>query len=273
VGSVFSPYYAWARRSGAADPMNHCALNVALYSPGAGRWCMTERGSSHCQRDASHFVIGPSQLHWDGHALTIDIDEVGMPLPRRVRGRVKLYPERLFNFSTALEDSGRHRWGPIAPQARVQVDLDLPRQQWQGHAYLDSNEGDEPIERGFLHWDWSRGQLADGSTAVIYDIEPDDPSAHVLALRFMPDGRVLDFQAPMQKKLPRTAWGIGRRMRSDGPVQVLQQLEDTPFYQRSVLKSRLLGEELISFHETLNVPRLVHPVVQAMLPWRMPRRP
>jgi carotenoid 1,2-hydratase len=95
----------------------------------------------------------------------------------------------------------------------------------------------------------------------------------VLALRFMPDGRVLDFQAPMQKKLPRTAWGIGRRMRSDGPVQVLQQLEDTPFYQRSVLKSRLLGEELISFHETLNVPRLVHPVVQAMLPWRMPRRP
>jgi carotenoid 1,2-hydratase len=62
-------------------------------------------------------------------------------------------------------------------------------------------------------------------------------------------------------------------MRSQGPVQVLQQLEDTPFYQRSVLRSRLLDEEVTSFHETLSVPRLVNPIVRAMLPWRMPRRP
>jgi carotenoid 1,2-hydratase len=62
-------------------------------------------------------------------------------------------------------------------------------------------------------------------------------------------------------------------MRSQGPVQVLQQLEDTPFYQRSVLRSRLLGQEVTSFHETLNVPRLVNPIVRSMLPWRMPRRP
>jgi carotenoid 1,2-hydratase len=35
----------------------------------------------------------------------------------------------------------------------------------------------------------------------------------------------------------------------------------------------MLGQSLTSFHETLNVPRLVNPVVRAMLPWRMPRRP
>jgi carotenoid 1,2-hydratase len=39
-----------------------------------------------------------------------------------------------------------------------------------------------------------------------------------------------------------------------------------------VLQSTLLGQQVSSFHETLNVPRLVSPVVQAMLPWRMPRR-
>jgi carotenoid 1,2-hydratase len=61
-------------------------------------------------------------------------------------------------------------------------------------------------------------------------------------------------------------------MRSDGPVQIAEQLEDTPFYQRAVLHSDLLGERVLSFHETLNVPRLVSPVVQGMLPWRMPRR-
>ncbi|MEI7784340.1 MAG: carotenoid 1,2-hydratase [Betaproteobacteria bacterium] len=270
---MFSPYYAWARRSGQADPMNHCALNVALYSPGAGRWAMTERGARHCQRDASHFQIGPSQVSWDGQALCIDIDEIGMPVPWRVRGQVRVYPQQLFNFSTPLEATGRHRWGPIAPQARVEVELSKPEQRWSGHAYLDSNEGDEPIEKGFRHWDWSRGQLVDGSTAVIYDVEPDDPQGHVLALRFTPDGRVLDFEAPAQQRLPRTGWGLSRRMRSDAAVKVLQQLEDTPFYQRSVISSHLLGQAVTSFHETLHVPRLVNPVVRAMLPWRMPRRP
>jgi carotenoid 1,2-hydratase len=50
VGSVFSPYYAWARRKGNADPENHCALNVAIYSKGASRWAMTERGAGSCHR-------------------------------------------------------------------------------------------------------------------------------------------------------------------------------------------------------------------------------
>jgi len=38
-----------------------------------------------------------------------------------------------------------------------------------------------------------------------------------------------------------------------------------------VLSHELLGESVQSFHETLSLPRLVSPLVQAMLPWRMPR--
>ncbi len=272
---MFSPYYAWARRGGEhapVDPNNHCALNVALYSPGAQRWSMTERGADHCQRSAERFVIGPSQLHWDGESLLISIDEVAVPLPRRIRGTVRVIPERLFTFNTALDDAGRHHWGPLAPRARVQVDLEHPRLRWSGHAYLDSNEGSEPVERAFTEWDWSRSQLADGSTAVIYDVEPDQAQGRLLALCFHPDGSVSNFDAPPLHTLKKTAWRLPRRMRSDGPVRVLQQLEDTPFYQRAVLHSELLGQRVLSFHETLNVPRLVSPVVQAMLPWRMPRR-
>jgi carotenoid 1,2-hydratase len=48
-------------------------------------------------------------------------------------------------------------------------------------------------------------------------------------------------------------------------------LENTPFYTRSVLNSELLGEKVISFHETLNVPKLTSAATQFMLPWRMPR--
>jgi carotenoid 1,2-hydratase len=269
---VFSPYYAWARQRGPADPDNHCALNVALYSPGASRWSMTERGAAHCAREANRFTLGPSQLHWDGHGLTITIDEVGVPLPRRIQGTVRVIPDRLFTFSTVLDAQGRHHWGPIAPRARIEVDLQQPGQRWSGHAYLDSNEGSEPVERAFNEWDWSRCQLADGSTAVIYDVEPGQPDGRLLALRFHPDGSVTEFDAPPLRSLPKTAWRLPRRMRSDSAVRVLQQLEDTPFYQRAMLQSQMLGEEVISFHETLNVPRLVSPVVRVMLPWRMPRR-
>jgi len=87
VGSVFSPYYAWAQRSGKVEPDNYCALNVALYSRHAKRWTMTERGAQHCHRDAQQFTIGPSQLRWDGQALVIDINEVGVPFRTVSRGR------------------------------------------------------------------------------------------------------------------------------------------------------------------------------------------
>ncbi len=275
VGSVFSPYYAWARRGGRANPEDHCALNVALYSPGAGRWCMTERGQRHCSRSAHEFVIGPSRLHWDGQCLQIEIDERGAPLPRRVRGRVRLWPGQLHRYSTGIEPHGRHRWGPIAPHARIEVELPEPGLRWQGHAYLDSNEGDEPIESGFDRWDWSRAQLSDGSTVVHYDLQwPGRPQApqQQLSLRFDHQGRVEPLPTPPAQRLPRTGWQLERRMRSDQPVHVLRQLEDTPFYQRALLELPLGNRTVQAFHETLSVPRLVRPVVQAMLPFRMPRR-
>ena len=63
-------------------------------------------------------------------------------------------------------------------------------------------------------------------------------------------------------------------MRSEGGVgaSVVQTLEDTPFYVRSVLRADLLGEQVTAVHETLSIPRLVSLPVRLMLPWRMPRR-
>jgi carotenoid 1,2-hydratase len=272
VGSVFSPYYAWARGRGRANPDNHCALNVAIYSKGQGRWAMTERGQRHCARSARQFTIGPSQLSWDGDCLTIDIDEVCVPIPRRVRGRIKLWPQQLFGYSTPLDVKAQHRWGPLAPASRIEVDLSAPDLKWQGHAYLDSNEGDEPVDRGFHTWDWSRARTRDGSTVVFYDMQAPGTEDRVLSLRFTPKGQVEPMATPPVQRLPKTAWRIERRMRSTQAVRVHEQLEDTPFYQRALLQFDYAGEPLLAFHETLSVPRLVSPVVQAMLPWRMPRR-
>lgn len=272
---MFSPYYAWARRGeggGAADPEDFCCINVALYGEGVKRWTMTERARRHMKRAAHEFVVGPSCVAWDGSTLTIDVDELAVPFMQRVSGRVRVHPARLFHFVAPLDDAQRHRWGPIAPVARVEVELAAPALRWSGHAYVDSNEGDEPIDRPFVEWDWARAALADGSTAVIYDVRQKQGGDRVIAKRFATDGAVTDFAAPPRHALARTAWRINPSMRSHTtPLRTLS-LEDTPFYARAVVDATWCGERVTAMHETLDVRRLTSPIVQAMLPWRMPRR-
>jgi len=276
VGSVFSPYYALARRlqGGVADPENFCALNVALYGKGGKRWTMTERGRRHNHRSAKKFQIGPSSLQWNGHELVIDIDEINVPWPLRVRGRVTVRPEGLCDFVTALDNEGLHRWGPIAPCSRVQVEMDSPGLSWRGHAYMDSNEGDEPVDQGFWDWDWARAEMTNGDTSVVYDVRPKKGPSRVVSQRFSPDGRHTPFEAPGRHQLPASAWRIQRAMCSESGTapEIVSTLEDTPFYARSLLKTKLLGEDLTAVHESLSIPRLVSWPVQLMLPWRMPRR-
>lgn len=274
VGSVFSPYYAWARRKqgGRAIAQDHCALNVALYGSGPQRWAMTERGQDSCGREAHRFDIGPSRLEWDGDALRIHIQEVSVPWLRPVRGHIKIWPDQLFDFSVPLDARGAHRWGPLAPSARIEVDLSAPSLKWQGHAYLDSNEGDEPIDRAFHHWNWSRSRASDGSTQVVYDMQWPHQEDRVMNLKFDARGQVEELPPEPVQSLPQTAWRLQRRTRSEQPTAVHLQLEDTPFYQRCWLRQRQKGLDVLAFHETLSIPRLVSPVVQAMLPWRMPRR-
>jgi carotenoid 1,2-hydratase len=276
VGSVFSPYYALARslQGRAVDPENFCALNVALYGKGAKRWTMTERGRQRIDRGENHFQIGPSSLHWNGQDLTIDIDEINVPWPQRVRGRVTVSPQGLCDFVTPLDNQGLHRWGPIAPCARVKVEMDSPGLSWRGHAYMDSNEGDEPVEQAFWEWDWARAEMRNGDTSVVYDVRPKKGPVRVVSQRFSPDGSYTPFEAPERYPLPASAWRIQRAMCSESKVapEIVSTLEDTPFYARSLLKTRLLGEDLTAVHESLSIPRLVSWPVRLMLPWRMPRR-
>jgi carotenoid 1,2-hydratase len=276
VGSVFSPYYAWALgRDPATAAEDHCAINVCLYGPSARRWTMTERGRRQVQRSAREFRVGPSGVRWDGTALTIDLDEIGMPLPQRVRGRLRVFPRALTDFTTPLDQGGRHRWGPIAPCSRIEVELEDPALRWSGEAYVDSNEGDVLIDHDFVSWDWSRATLRDGGSAVLYDLRPSSGQPHVVARRFHADGRHEAFDVPPAQALARTPlWRVARSMRSEGAasVRVRQGLEDTPFYSRSLLEAQLCGEPVTAVHESLDVPRLVSLPVRLMLPWRMPRR-
>jgi carotenoid 1,2-hydratase len=274
IGSVFSPYYAWARRQGPTEPLNHCAVNVALYGESGHRWAMTERGAGSVRRNASQLQIGPSALRWEEGRLLIDIEEVTAPLPSRIRGQVRLTPGAMIEHCVNLDGTGKHRWRPLAPCARVEVELSKPALRWTGHAYLDSNQGDEPLERAFTGWNWSRASLPDGSTAVLYEAQRLDGSSFLLAERFDAQGAITTITAPPTVALPASAWRLRRNTRADpdAPTSVRQRLEDGPFYARTVLDSRLLGQPVTAVHETLSLTRFASLGVQWMLPFRMPRR-
>jgi carotenoid 1,2-hydratase len=276
VGSVFSPYYAWARaRGGGVAPADQfCALNVALYGAAGQRWAMTERGRSSIARTAERYTIGPSSIALEGDDVVVRFDEWSLPIPRRIRGTVRLKPGAWCGFVAGLDAAGRHRWGPMAPCARIEVELDAPRVRWSGPAYMDSNEGDDPIDHAFHDWDWSRARMRDGSTTVIYDVRAPQGS-RVIAQRFLRDGRSEPFDAPPRQGLPASPiWRIERGVRTDThhPARVLETLEDTPFYARSTLSSSVLGEPVVAIHESLSLPRLRSLPVRLMLPWKMPRR-
>ncbi len=281
LGSVFSPYYARAklRGGGTANPLNHCAVNVALYTL-AGRtispgWSMTERGSGALSRDSTSLAIGPSSLSWRENVLSIRIDEVTVPWPTRLQGVIQLNPSALLATSYALDKGGLHHWTPVAPHAAVSVSFDRPNLRWQGSGYLDSNRGSRPLEEDFVRWQWSRSALPGRRCVVFYDVETHDGFQEPLSLFFDNQGVARRFTSPPLSELRPTGWRIARSTPTEAPAsaRVIKTLEDGPFYARSLVQTQILGETALGVHESLSMTRWESPAVQWMLPFRMPRRP
>jgi carotenoid 1,2-hydratase len=266
IGSVFSPYYAWANAKAPADAENFCAMNVALYGRRKA-WAMTERGRGALRRGADFIEIGPSGLRWDG-ALSARISEITVPIPGRLRGRFTLRPQALQKRVFTLDAAGRHRWRPIAPAARIEVEFSHPRISWSGLAYFDSNEGDAPLAADFESWHWSRGV---GAPHVMYDVARRDGTRLGLALAVGADGTATAFEAPPVVRLPRTMWGVERLTRGEGAPRILQTLEDAPFYARSRIATRVDGVDAEAIHESLDLRRFSAGWVRMLRPFRMPR--
>ena len=272
VGSVFSPYYAW---SGRGEPENHVALNIALYGPRGNHWAMTERSRSALRRDPTALAIGPSHLWWNGSSLDVAIDETTSPIPSRIKGTVRVHPAALTEAPFLIDGNQRHRWWPIAPLARIEVDLEYPALRWSGAGYLDMNSGDEPLEKGFQRWDWCRGTHDAGST-LLYEVTLANGERGALTLLADHHGNVDTLEATTSVALPRSpVWRVERGTRSEKaePARVVKTLEDTPFYARSKVATRLGGQTVLAMHESLSLARFDSSIVKMMLPFRMPRVP
>jgi carotenoid 1,2-hydratase len=276
VGSPFSPAYARAR---AADdrplPLRFCAMNVALYGPGVARWALTERAIAPIHRSADALAIGGSVARWDRGDLLVELDErtspFPSPVPGRVRGRVRLRPECDPAGRFALDARGEHAWIPWSPLASIEVELDEPELRFRGHGYHDVNHGDGPLDEAFTRWCWSRARTGPRSAVLTYDAVRRDGSEQSLAFRVDHRGTRRDLEGTELRELPGTLWRIPRRARVDrghAPT-IVKPLEDTPFYARALVRSRLGGEDTVVVHEELSADRLRAGWVRFLLGFRM----
>jgi carotenoid 1,2-hydratase len=273
LGTVFSPRYYRARRLGATDPYDHCALNVALYGENLDRWVFTEYDRTRTQCSDDTLRLGHNRLEYTDDSLICHIDDLTAPLPSRVRGTVRLDCTRGGGPPVRLLPGREHLWRVIVPCGEVHVDLQQPRLTWRGQGYFDSNNGDEPLEVAFQHWSWLRATTAARRTLVVYHLSPSCGAEVTHALEFDPQGSCSVFDAPPAVSLRKSSWGIPRQVATEDPAraQLRSVLENAPFYVRSVVDTQLCGETVTAIHECASLERFQSPWVRSLLPFRMRR--
>ncbi len=277
IGSVFSPYYARARKRGSTPASAHCAVNVALYGA-PWRWCMTERTDASMRRSTDQLSLGKSYIRVDDGKLSVSIDEISVPFPLRVRGRLTInlpdYDLQAVPLDSENPASAQHFWKPVAPQAPITVEFDKPSLCWSGQAYVDSNYGDVPLESSFSHWVWSRSHAPENGTTVLFDLVDQQGNRSQRNRYYHADGTVSSCKAEQTHQLASTRyWRVPRQARTPHGVKIseLQTLEDTPFYSRSRFIEHHNGHTQATVHESLYLDRFDSTWVRSLLPFRMPR--
>jgi carotenoid 1,2-hydratase len=270
IGSVFSPYYARARRIRAANPNDFCSINVILYGPRHARWAMTERASASLSQSEDSLVVGPSALRHAGQELEVLVKERTTPWMQPLEGTIRLSIPTIQSECFALDDFSEHRWWPIAPSARISVEFTKPAVSWQGSGYFDSNAGVVPLEQTFSNWHWSRSHEPGGGGRITYETHRRNDSHGLISFAVGPDNTLTRVEALPRWNLPKgPVWRVDRPVRAQSGATVLSTLEDTPFYTRSQLRDGD-GHSLV-MHESLDLDRFSRRWVQCLLPFRMPR--
>ena len=298
VGSVFSPRYYRDRQRAAKhnkllNPEGYCAFNLsikALTSEGIRRlgqkevWCFNEYRDqavtsvsdpiAQVNRTASSFRLGHTVLHQSKDLLQAQLNERTAPffqrMTREVIGEISLFPSHRHGYTVPLDTHGLHRWFGLAPLSRIHVKLTSPAVEFKGSAYHDGNAGLTPLEDVFTSWTWRREETHQG-TAVLYDLHERTGATSNNAFLFLPNGEVIDYQAPVTQPLSSGLWRVSRstRVPEGGNATLCAPLIDSPFYTRDVLTISSDDQQTTSIHEALDLNRLRQGWVRFLMGFRL----
>ncbi|HEX8825153.1 MAG TPA: carotenoid 1,2-hydratase [Archangium sp.] len=157
VGSLFSPRYSVGARRG-ARPLEHCAVNFALYHQGVRRrWVLSEYPVASVQRWGRALRIGRSLLEYapDG-TVRMEVDERCAPFGGAVRARLVLEPQVPAAEEVQLVPGLPHYWRALAPRAKARLEVASEGVVAEGLGYHDSNHGEELLGERLPGWHWAR---------------------------------------------------------------------------------------------------------------------
>lgn len=265
VGSVFSPRYA-ARLRRRALPLEHCAVNVALYRGGRRvAWAFSEYAGV-AESGVGSLAIGRSRLAYrpDG-TLTVDVRERTAPWGRPVALRIALAPGCAAGPELPLDAEAVHRWQPRI--ARGAARLELPDQgiRRDGIGYHDANHGGAALGDGVSGWWWSRVHTP-ARSLVRYRAHGNPTMLELEAADGAPPA-IRRVAAPA-RRARRSAWGL--RLPRDigaGDVRLAPRhlLESSPFYARQETRDG----ETHALAESADFRRFRSPLVRWMAYFRM----
>jgi carotenoid 1,2-hydratase len=232
VGSLFSPRYAARPR---ALPIEHCAVNFALYVGGRRRqWALTEYPTA--TQSGGVLSIGRSSLRVcaDG-TVEIEVRERQAPFGAETRAEMVLHPTAPGVGVVPLLPDGSHVWEPRAPRCEAELRLPLLGQSLRGHGYHDANAGDAPLGSSLPSWSWTRVHGPD-RTAIDFRL----PAGERITLRTGSEGSSLGRDEAPAPDRTSTSWGlrVPRTLSAGGLVVPAPDLvESSPFYARQVARA------------------------------------
>ncbi|MFZ5446005.1 MAG: carotenoid 1,2-hydratase [Myxococcota bacterium] len=232
LGAPFSPRYSVEARRG-APPLNHCAVNLAVYERGARLcWVLTEYPKAELSERES-VRIGQSSWEYrkDGTAHVRVVDQTPW-LGRPMEAELVLTPESPVGPELQLVEGVPHYWQPLAARARAKVTVKSLGLELEGRAYHDTNHGERLLGDGVEAWRWTRTHGGD-VTRIVYEPQHEKPIL-VEARADAVTHRRLD--AELDVTLQRSGWGLqvpaSLEPMAGGSITAPHLLESSPFYAR-----------------------------------------
>jgi carotenoid 1,2-hydratase len=265
IGSVFSPRYAAGARGGAL-PVEHCAVNVALYRRGRRMaWAFTEYpGVAPAGPEA--IAIGSSTLRYAGDGtLVVTIRERTAPWGRPLDARLELTPARALAAALPLDVQRLHYWEPRIVRGTARLEVPALGIAGTGLGYHDANRGGTALGDGVDGWWWTRVHAPDASF-VRYGVHG---AASVIELATHDDREPSVVHVPsVGRRQRRSAWGLAlpTDIGAGGvAVPARRLLESSPFYARQ--ETHAAG--LHALGESADFRRFRSPLIRWMAYFRM----